>query len=108
MWYTRLSDYLIRERYKNNELCMCVFIKKTSSGFVIVAVYVNDMNIIGTLDEIKETAAYLKSEASHRCNSEFAIVAVYVNDMNIIGTLEIKGATARHLTSTAIILTVFQ
>ncbi|KAL6214692.1 hypothetical protein ACLB2K_014124 [Fragaria x ananassa] len=36
--------------------------KKTSSGFAIVAVYVDDMNIIGTLDEIKETAAYLKSE----------------------------------------------
>ena len=62
MWYTRLSDYLIREGYKNDELCPCVFIKKTSSGFAIVAVYVDDMNIIGTLDEIKETAAYLKSE----------------------------------------------
>ena len=36
--------------------------KKTSSRFAIVAVYVDDMNIIGTLDEIKETAAYLKSE----------------------------------------------
>ena len=62
MWYTRLSDYLIRERYKNDELCPCVFIKKTSFGFAIVAVYVGNMNIIGTLDEIKETAAYLKSE----------------------------------------------
>ena len=39
-----------------------MFIKKTSSGFAIVAIYVDDMNIIGTLDEIKETAAYLKSE----------------------------------------------
>ncbi|XP_004309292.1 PREDICTED: uncharacterized protein LOC101304635, partial [Fragaria vesca subsp. vesca] len=46
MWYTRLSDYLIREGYKNDELCPCVFIKKTSSGFAIVAVYVDDMNII--------------------------------------------------------------
>ncbi|KAL6191229.1 hypothetical protein ACLB2K_037620 [Fragaria x ananassa] len=62
MWYTRLSDYLIRKGYKNDELCPCVFIKKTSSGCAIVAVYVNDMNIIDTLDEIKETVAYLKSE----------------------------------------------
>ena len=33
MWYTRLSDYLIGKGYKNDELCTCVFIKKTSSGF---------------------------------------------------------------------------
>jgi hypothetical protein len=39
-----------------------VFIKRTSSGFAIVAVYVDDMNLIGTLDELKETAKYLKSE----------------------------------------------
>ena len=39
-----------------------MFIKRTNSGFAIVAVYVDDMNIIGTLDEINETAAYLSSE----------------------------------------------
>ena len=62
MWYTRLSDYLIGKGYKNDELCPCVFIKKINFGFTIVAVYVDDMNIIGTLDEIRETASYLKSE----------------------------------------------
>ncbi|KAM7478095.1 hypothetical protein LguiA_026308 [Lonicera macranthoides] len=62
MRYTRLSDYLIGKGYKNDELCLCVFIKKTSFGFAIVAVYVDDMNIIGTLDEIRETASYLKSK----------------------------------------------
>ena len=39
-----------------------MFIKRTSSGFAIIAVYVDDMNLIGTLDELKETAKYLKSE----------------------------------------------
>ena len=62
MWYNRLSEYLVGKGYVNNELCPCVFIKKTSSGFAIVAVYVDDMNIIGTLDELKDTAKYLKSE----------------------------------------------
>ena len=47
--YNRLSEYLIGKGYKNAELCPCVFIKRTSSGFVIVAVYVDDMNIIGLL-----------------------------------------------------------
>ena len=62
MWYNRLSDYLIGKGYVNNELCPCVFIKRTSSGFAIVAVYVDDMNIIGTLKELRETAEHLKSE----------------------------------------------
>ena len=62
MWYNRLSEYLIGKGYKNAELCPCVFIKRTSSGFAIIAVYVDDMNIIGSADEIKETASYLKSE----------------------------------------------
>ena len=62
MWYNRLSDYLIGNGYKNNNLCPYVFIKRTSTGFAIVAVYVDDMNIIGNLKEIDETVTYLKSE----------------------------------------------
>ena len=48
MWYNRLSEYLTSQGYVNNELCPCVFIKKSHSGFAIVAVYVDDMNLIGT------------------------------------------------------------
>ena len=62
MWYTHLSDYLIRKRYKNDELCPCVFIMKTSFRFTIVAVYVDDMNIIDNLKKIDETVTHLKSE----------------------------------------------
>ena len=39
-----------------------MFIKRTSTGFAIVAIYVDDMNIIGNLKEIDETVTYLKSE----------------------------------------------
>ena len=46
----------------NNELCPRVFIKKSHSGFAIVAVYVDDMNLIGTLAELEEIAAHLKSK----------------------------------------------
>jgi hypothetical protein len=41
----------------NNELCPCVFIKKTSSRFAIVAIYVD---LTDTPEEIKETAKHLK------------------------------------------------
>ena len=62
IWYTHLSDYLIGKGYKNDDLSPCVFIKRTSSEFAIVAVYVDDMNIIGNLKKIDETVTYLKSE----------------------------------------------
>ena len=57
-----LCDYLIGKGYINNGLCPCVFIKRTSSGFVIIIVYVNDMNLFGTLEELRDIATYLKSK----------------------------------------------
>ena len=62
MWYNRLSDYLTSKGYKNNTICPCVFIKKTTSGYVIIAVYVDDLNIIGTNKEILEVIELLKKE----------------------------------------------
>ncbi|GJX66278.1 copia protein [Tanacetum coccineum] len=62
MWYNRLSDYLISKGYKSNLICPCVFIKKTTSGFVIIAVYVDDLNIISTSKEINEVVVQLKKE----------------------------------------------
>lgn len=62
MWYKCLSDYLLNKGYVNNPICPCVFIKKTTFGFVIIAVYVDDLNIIGTDKEIVETMIYLKEE----------------------------------------------
>ena len=44
MWYNRLSEYLIKEGYKNDPICSCIFIKRFGSEFVIIAVYVDDLN----------------------------------------------------------------
>ncbi|KAM1882388.1 hypothetical protein ACFX13_003885 [Malus domestica] len=62
MWYKRLSEYLTSQGYVNNELCPCVFIKKSHSGFAIIAVYVDDINLIGTPAELEEIVTHLKSE----------------------------------------------
>lgn len=56
MWYNRLSEYLLKKGFVNDQVSPCVFIKKTSSGYVIIAVYVDDLNIIGTPEEIREAA----------------------------------------------------
>ena len=62
MWYNRLSQYLLKEGYENNPICPCVFIKKSNSGFAIIAVYVDDLNLVGTPAELMKTADYLKKE----------------------------------------------
>ena len=62
MWYNRLSEYLLKKRYINDPICPCVFIKRSKSGFSIIAVYVDDLNIIGTSEELLETVTYLKNE----------------------------------------------
>ena len=48
MWYNHLREYLLKEEYANNPMCPCIFIKKSKTGFAIIAVYVDDLNLIGT------------------------------------------------------------
>ena len=60
MWYNRLSQYLRKEGYVNNSICPCVFIKKTENGLAIIAVYVGDLNLIGTSEELIKTTNNFK------------------------------------------------
>jgi len=62
MWYNKLSTFLLEKGFVKNEDCPCVFIKKSEKGFCIISVYVDDLNIIGTTNEIEETCSYLKTE----------------------------------------------
>ena len=62
MWYNRLSEYLLKEGYVNNPICPCVFIKKSETRFAIIAVYVDDLNLVRTPEELTKTAEYLKKE----------------------------------------------
>ena len=62
MWYNRLSEYLLKKGYANNPICPCIFIKKSKTGFAIIVVYVDDLNLIGTLEELTRTENYLKRE----------------------------------------------
>ena len=62
MWYNRLSIFLLQKGYSNNNDCPCVFIKKSKNGFCIISVYVDDLNIIGTTQEIHEASNHLKTE----------------------------------------------
>jgi hypothetical protein len=60
MWYKRLRDFLIDRGFKNDEVCPCIFIKRTHTKLFIVDVYVDDLNIIGMA--ISEIVSRLKGE----------------------------------------------
>ena len=62
MWYNRLSEFLLKEGLENNPIYPCFFLKKLESGFAIVVVYVDDLNLVGTPKELTKTADYLKNE----------------------------------------------
>ena len=53
MWCNRLSEYLSKRGYENDPICPCLFIKKFLKGFEILAVYVDDINLIGTLKKLE-------------------------------------------------------
>ena len=60
MWYNHLNEYLLIEGYANNPICPCLFIKKSETRFAIIVVYVDDLNLIGTPEELTRTTKYLK------------------------------------------------
>ena len=62
MWSNSLNEYLLKEGYPNNPICPCVFIKKSQSWYVIITIYVNDLNIIRTLEELSRSIKYLKKK----------------------------------------------
>jgi hypothetical protein len=62
MWYNRLKEFLLNKSYSNSDDCPCVFNKKSTTGFCIISVYVDDLNIIGHTKDIDEAHNYLKME----------------------------------------------
>jgi hypothetical protein len=62
MWYNRLKEFLLNKCYSSNDDCLYVFIKKSTTEFCIILVYVDDLNIIGHTRDIDETCNHLKTE----------------------------------------------
>jgi len=44
----------------NNPICPCIFIRESKINFFIVAVYIDDLNLTGTPEELKKTHLFEK------------------------------------------------
>ena len=62
MWYNRLREYLLKKGYMNNHICPCIFIKKSETKFAIIAMYVDELNLVGNPKKLTRTTNYLKKE----------------------------------------------
>jgi hypothetical protein len=55
MWYQHLREFLLHHDFRHDQSLPCIFTFKNSTGFVVVAVYVDDLNLVGT----PETCTYV-------------------------------------------------
>jgi hypothetical protein len=62
MRYNRLKEFLLNKGYSNSDDCLCVFIRKSTTEFCIILVYVDDLNIISHIKDIDEARNHLKME----------------------------------------------
>ena len=61
LWYQHLRDFLLDQDFTNDATLPCVFAHKKGAEFVILAVYVDDINLIGTDSACKYTITRLES-----------------------------------------------
>jgi hypothetical protein len=70
-----LKEFLLNKGYSNNDDCSCVFIRRFSTGFCIISVYVDDLNTIGHTKDIDEACYHLKTkfEIKDLCRTKFCL-----------------------------------
>ena len=48
MWYKYLRNFLLFHNFQHDQALPCLFILQHTSGFVIIVVYVDNLNLVGT------------------------------------------------------------
>ena len=62
MWYNCLSEYLLKEGYRNDHISLSIYMKILENEFSIIVAFVDDINIVGTPNEFTKGIDYLKKE----------------------------------------------
>jgi hypothetical protein len=101
MWHNHLSEYLLKSGHKNVPIYPCVFIKKSGYIFVMLAIYVDDINLIGTREKLQKTRDSLHREfeikdfgsakfclclqIEHLEDDNFIHQSIYTSEKNLYG-----------------------
>ena len=60
MWYQRFRDEMLTMGFTNEDIAPCLFIKKHDDEFLIIAIYVDDINLFGHMTLLRNTIEILK------------------------------------------------
>ena len=74
---TGLVNNYWNDGYVNNQVCPCIFIQRSPTVFVIIVVYVDDLNIVGTFEDITNAINHLKNEFWNEKSSKDKILFRY-------------------------------
>lgn len=61
IWYHKFKAEMHALGFTNNEIAPCIFIKHIGEEFVVLALYVDDVNLFGTPKLLRETITTMKS-----------------------------------------------
>ena len=59
MWYSYLHSFFLDHKFQHDQSLPCIFILRDPTGFVIVAIYVDDLNLVGTVATCKHVVSLL-------------------------------------------------
>jgi hypothetical protein len=75
VWYQRFTDEMIALGFTHDDIAPCIFIKHQDDEMVIVAIYVDDLNIFGTSELVDKTIETLNKtfEMKDLGNTKFCL-----------------------------------
>lgn len=59
MWYSHLHSFLLSHGFQHDQSLPCIFILHNSTSFVIITVYVDDLNLVGTTHTCQHVVSLL-------------------------------------------------
>jgi hypothetical protein len=62
MWYNQLKEFILNKGYFNSDDCTYMFIRRSSTRFYIISIYVNNLNIIDHIKDMNKRHNYLKTQ----------------------------------------------
>ena len=62
MWYQRLTTFLEKQGFVYDMSNPCIYVLRDETGFVIIAIYVDDLNLIGTSEAVSKAKKMLSKE----------------------------------------------
>jgi hypothetical protein len=60
LWYQNLTDYLLEQGFKASKYTPCVFVNRRGPHIVLIAIYVDDLNIFGSRQAVEKTVDLMK------------------------------------------------